>query len=240
MAKIYRYIDMRDNFIKYVGIVYGENRTLEQRHKEHLKKDIWCDENFKVQYLDVPINSRSEAEALEAHFISLYQTGSWYNKSKSNWGQSSFVPKFNERDWQNFYYSLTQQDLENINNKRNHLINKNIDNSAINDENVKYISDKLDQLIKANQDLNENIDIIIFGKLLNIEKKVSDSVNETLQNGIRFNFSKEVVDKIKESFREVLVANMDPFVNMYTKNQTRWAWVFILLFLILFIILIKK
>jgi hypothetical protein len=84
MAKIYRYIDMRDNFIKYVGIVYGENRTLEQRHKEHLKKDIWCDENFKVQYLDVPINSRSEAEALEAHFISLYQTGSWYNKSKSN------------------------------------------------------------------------------------------------------------------------------------------------------------
>lgn len=95
MAKIYRYIDMRDNFIKYVGIVYGENRTLEQRHKEHLKKDIWCDEKFKVQYLDVPINSRSEAEALEAHFISLYQTGSWYNKSKSNWGQSSFVPKFN-------------------------------------------------------------------------------------------------------------------------------------------------
>ena len=40
MTKIYRYIDMRDNFIKYVGIVYGENRTLEQRHKEHLKKDF--------------------------------------------------------------------------------------------------------------------------------------------------------------------------------------------------------
>ncbi len=38
MAKVYRYIDMRDNLIKYVGIVYGENRTLEQRHKEHLKK----------------------------------------------------------------------------------------------------------------------------------------------------------------------------------------------------------
>ena len=117
----------------------------------------------------------------------------------------------------------------------------------------------------------------MFGKLLNIEKKVSDSVNETLKNGVRFNFSKEdlnrikesfreeiseavkvigsvnetlkndirfnfskYINKIKESFREVLVANMDPFVNMYTKNQTRWAWVFILLFLILFIILIKK
>ena len=118
MAKVYRYIDMRDNFIKYVGIVYGENRKLEQRHKEHLKKDVWYDENFKVQYLDISINNRSEAEALEAHFISLYNTGGWYNKSKSNWEQSSFLPKFNEEDWKNFYYNLTKQDFENIRNKR--------------------------------------------------------------------------------------------------------------------------
>lgn len=51
MGKVYRYIDVHDNFIKYVLIVYGENRTLEQRHREHIKNDIWCDGNFKVQYV---------------------------------------------------------------------------------------------------------------------------------------------------------------------------------------------
>lgn len=42
MAKVYRYINMRDNFIKYVETICGENRTLEQRHKEHVKKDVLC------------------------------------------------------------------------------------------------------------------------------------------------------------------------------------------------------
>lgn len=74
------------------------------------------------------INNRSKAEALEAHFISLYNTGGWYNKSKSNWGQSSLLPKFNERDWKNFY---SDQDLENIRNKCSNIVmekNDDIDN----------------------------------------------------------------------------------------------------------------
>ena len=39
MAKVvYRYIDENDGVIKYVGIVYGNSRTLEQRVKEHRKR----------------------------------------------------------------------------------------------------------------------------------------------------------------------------------------------------------
>ena len=249
MAKIYRYIDMRDNFIKYVGIVYGENRTLEQRHKEHLKKDIWCDENFKVQYLDVPINSRSEAEALEAHFISLYQTGSWYNKSKSNWGQSSFVPKFNERDWQNFYYSLTQQDLENINNKRNHLINKNIDNYSINNENIKYIIDRLDSFINFGNDLTETYKILVNNEGLEVQtlKTISENIESLVDNEklisnkiICFYENIETLNKIFGDLSNNYKLLYGKITDIDTKNQKRWKWIFILLFLILFIILIKK
>ena len=39
MAYVYRYTDLADNIIKYVGIVYGENRTLKQRIYEHFRDD---------------------------------------------------------------------------------------------------------------------------------------------------------------------------------------------------------
>lgn len=37
MACIYRYTDLTDNIIKYVGIVWSGNRTLKQRLYEHSK-----------------------------------------------------------------------------------------------------------------------------------------------------------------------------------------------------------
>lgn len=38
MAWVYRYTDLSDNIIKYIGIVWGKNRTLKQRLIEHKKK----------------------------------------------------------------------------------------------------------------------------------------------------------------------------------------------------------
>ena len=35
MGVVYRYIDLNDNQIKYVGIVWSGNRTLKQRVEEH-------------------------------------------------------------------------------------------------------------------------------------------------------------------------------------------------------------
>ena len=40
MPYIYRYIDKKDMIVKYIGIVHNNNRTLEQRIKEHAK-DKW-------------------------------------------------------------------------------------------------------------------------------------------------------------------------------------------------------
>ena len=204
MGKVYRYIDTRDKFIKYVGIVYGENRTLEQRHKEHIKNDIWCDENFKIQYLDVPVNNRSEAESLEAHFISLYKTGGWYNKSKSNWGQNSFVPTFNERDWQNFYYHLTLQDRENIKNKRINL-NKNTNDNDLNDKKLNIIVEKLDGLIKISKSSFESINRSIkYGDFTSKKEEIKD-LQETLSN------------KINNIKRKEFIFFPNEFVNKFDK-----------------------
>lgn len=40
MAIVYRYIDLRDNIIKYVRIVWANNRTLDDRIREHSANDF--------------------------------------------------------------------------------------------------------------------------------------------------------------------------------------------------------
>lgn len=99
MAYIYRYTDLVDGIIKYVGIVWGESRTLQQRLNEHERNDEWCFiRRWKIEYIEVGINNRTEAEFFESHFISLYGTDKYFNTKKSNWGTSNLVP-FQEKDW---------------------------------------------------------------------------------------------------------------------------------------------
>ena len=51
MAVIYRYTDLYDGIIKYVGIVWSDNRTLFDRVKEH-RSDEWYNEGrWKIEYL---------------------------------------------------------------------------------------------------------------------------------------------------------------------------------------------
>ena len=107
MAYVYRYTDLKDNKIKYVGIVWSKNRTLAQRLNEHLKLDDWCHNNYKVEYLEVA--NRTEAESLESHFIALYKTYKFYNNAKADWGINSFIPNM-EDDWKEF-------NTKNLNNK---------------------------------------------------------------------------------------------------------------------------
>lgn len=99
MGYVYRYRDKADNIIKYVGIVWSENRTLSQRIKEHKINDIWTHKSvWEIEYLDVNINSRTDAEYFESHYVSLYGTGNWYNKTKVDWGISSYLPD-REKEW---------------------------------------------------------------------------------------------------------------------------------------------
>lgn len=101
MSCVYRYIDIKDNKIKYVGIVWSSKRTLKQRINEH-KKDKWYKiSEWKIQILEYPINSRTDAEYIEAHFVSLYQTDKYYNVSKSGWGISSFIPNMEDK-WKDY------------------------------------------------------------------------------------------------------------------------------------------
>ena len=99
MAYIYRYTDLVDGIIKYVGIVWGESRTLQQRLNEHERNDEWCFiRRWKIEYINVGINNRTEAEFFESHFISLFQTNKYFNKAKNNWGVSDLI-HCEEKDW---------------------------------------------------------------------------------------------------------------------------------------------
>ena len=98
MAYVYRYTDMADGIIKYVGIVWGNNRSLSQRIKEHKKNDLWCKcRDWKIEFLKKTITNRTDAEYLEAHYISLFNTGEYYNVKKVGWGISEFLS--DEGEW---------------------------------------------------------------------------------------------------------------------------------------------
>ena len=102
MGYVYRYTDIDDGIIKYVGIVWSENRTLNQRIKEHSQNDVWCrDKEWEIEYICEDINSRTDAEYFEAHYISLYGTDKYFNERKSGWGVSSFLPN-RENDWKKY------------------------------------------------------------------------------------------------------------------------------------------
>lgn len=82
MAYVYRYTDLSDGIIKYVGIVWSENRTLEQRIKEHRKDKWYQGTQWKIEFISENIQSRTDAEYLESHFISLFGTDKYFNTKK--------------------------------------------------------------------------------------------------------------------------------------------------------------
>lgn len=98
MGYVYRYIDKKDNIIKYVGIVWGETRTLERRLQEHTKDNWFSSSEWRIEYICEDIDTRSEAESFESHYISLYKTDQYYNIAKSGWGINKYLPN-RERDF---------------------------------------------------------------------------------------------------------------------------------------------
>lgn len=93
-AYVYRYTDISDGIIKYVGIVHKS--SLDKRLSDHAYRDDWCKgHNWKVEYFCC--NNRSEAEAFESHLIAKYKTWKYYNKSKAGWGENSFLPNVEDK-----------------------------------------------------------------------------------------------------------------------------------------------
>ena len=72
MGYVYRYIDKKDNIIKYVGIVWGETRTLERRLQEHTKDNWFSSSEWRIEYIYVKILIQDQKQNLLNLIIFLY------------------------------------------------------------------------------------------------------------------------------------------------------------------------
>jgi len=105
MGYVYRFKDLADGIYKYVGEVYGK-RGLRQRIYEHLKYDEWCkNSTYLIEYLVV--DSRTDAEAYEAHYIAFHKTYNYYNIDKSDWGLSTSLKNRDDEWRESQYHSLS-------------------------------------------------------------------------------------------------------------------------------------
>ena len=87
MPYVYRYTDLNDGFVKYIGISKNEF-TLQRRMKNH-PFDSNPMYSWQKDYFETA--SQVDAEAWEAHLITEYKTYVWLNKAKSNWGKSEHL-----------------------------------------------------------------------------------------------------------------------------------------------------
>ena len=85
---LYKMVDISDDIVKYIGIVYKDGKSVKQRIIEHLHYDDWCKERkWRVYWIE--LNSRTDCEFLESHFISYYKTYNYFNTGKCTWGETS-------------------------------------------------------------------------------------------------------------------------------------------------------
>jgi hypothetical protein len=152
-----------------VGIVWSENRSLYQRIKEH-NNEKWCvGKKWKIEYLEEGIKTRTDAEYMEAHYISLYKTYEYFNIKKANWGISSFIPI--RDDWQ--LYDFKKQE-EIITLKQTNII----------------LQKKLEQLTKENNTLKNTFDLNM--KLM---KELEELKRENTCLKLKENQIKEVIQE---------------------------------------------
>lgn len=175
MICVYRYIDLNDNIIKYVGVVTGDKVNLASRIKGH-KSDNWVyGTKWRVEYIEEDINTRTDAEMFESHFISLFGTNKWFNKSKANWGVSSFVPKIGE-------WSVYKEEID-YDSKREYI--------DILEKRIKDLKDQNN--IKYNNIVGRN------RKLEIINKKLRELIVRTLPFGLKTKFMENTkLDNIKD------------------------------------------
>ena len=96
MPYVYKYTDLKDNQVKYIGIIKKEG-NFPKRFTQH-QGDWWYSKgDWVISYVKVP--TQTDAEMLEAHLIEYYDTAKFYNRAKSGWGLSSYLPDAEEMEW---------------------------------------------------------------------------------------------------------------------------------------------
>ena len=167
MAWVYRYIDLADDTIKYVGVVWGKTRTLEDRIKEH-SKEKWCKvRKWRIEYIVDEIETQAEAEAYETHYINLWNTGKYFNVRQVGRGTNKFLQERN--DWTEYKDEL-EKSLEEEKDIQIKIkeINDSIKKYKLEFETIKeketYIkrSLKINVITKVIEDISENIDEFPF------------------------------------------------------------------------------
>lgn len=98
MPYVYRYTDLDDNTVKYIGIIKNDTH-FPGRFDDH-KRDKLAGRNWKIEYIYV--STITDAEALEYHFIAFYQTYNWFNVAKRNGGLCTFAPSVYEFEWEEY------------------------------------------------------------------------------------------------------------------------------------------
>ena len=99
---VYRYTDVEEEIIKYVGIV--KKGKLAGRLANHEHDDEWCkNKGWFIEFFEC--DTISEAEAFESHLISLYGTDKYYNIQKRGWGLNKYMPDV-EKWWKPATYPV--------------------------------------------------------------------------------------------------------------------------------------
>lgn len=100
MPWIYKYVDKKDNLVKYVGLVYNDSiKQLYRRIYEHkydfTSNDKWkqyANDEFDIYVLEPSIvKTKGDAEIIEAHLIDYYKSYNYLNRAKGDWGRCSFI-----------------------------------------------------------------------------------------------------------------------------------------------------
>ena len=150
MGVVYRYIDLNDNNIKYVGIVWSGNRTLKQRVEEHYNNDSWCDRgHWRIEYVLRDVNTRTDAEYLEAHYTNKFRNpnGEWFGKTKLNWGESEIIDDSNDK-WE--IYSTDEESKSDLTKSFNNFALNFYDGDTLDKEpmyEMKFYSDDIDETV---------------------------------------------------------------------------------------------
>ena len=170
MGVVYRYIDLNDNNIKYVGIVWSGNRTLKQRVEEHYNNDSWCDRgHWRIEYVLRDVNTRTDAEYLEAHYTNKFRNpnGEWFGKTKLNWGESEIIDDSNDK-WE--IYSTDEESKSDLTKSFNNFALNFYDGDTLDKEpmyEMKFYSDNIDETVYIYADsslaLKENHSILVYG-----------------------------------------------------------------------------
>lgn len=139
MYFVYRYIDLADEIIKYVGIT----NNLEYRIKQH-EQDDWCSRRkWRIEYFET--ENKAEAYAFETHYINLYKTGEYFNKAQVGQGINKYLP---EQKWIEYGKLLKEEK------KRKCSLQKEIE--KIQDE-IKNKEYELQKLRETNSGIIRNI-----------------------------------------------------------------------------------